>query len=250
MKKKLVSVLLATTVMASFIGCGSKKEATTGGEKEKLVMATNAEFPPYEYREGDKFVGIDIEIADAIAKDLGMELEIDNIEFDAIITCVSTGKADMALAGLTVTEERKKNVDFTDTYANSTQVMIVKEDSTIASKEDLKGKIVGVQTGTTGDLYVSEETEVTVERYNKGLDAVMAMSQGKIDAVVIDREPAKVFVEENKGIKIVDKEYTKEDYAIAVKKGNTELLNKINASLKKLKENGELQKIIDKYITQ
>ena len=208
-------------------------ESTAAESKEaaggKLVMATNAEFPPYEFHDGDKIVGIDAEIAQAIADELGMELEIEDIAFDSIIPEIVSGKADMALAGMTVTEDRKASVDFSDTYATASQMIIVKEDSEIAGPDDLKGVTVGVQLGTTGDIYVSdlEADGTTVERYNKGFEAVQALSQGKIDAVVIDGEPAKTFVSETEGLKILDEAFTVEEYAIAVKKGNTELLDKV-----------------------
>ena len=215
-----------------------------------LTMATNAEFPPYEFHDGDKIVGIDAEIAQAIADELGMELEIEDIAFDSIIPEIVSGKADMALAGMTVTEDRKASVDFSDTYATASQMIIVKEDSKIAGPDDLKGVTVGVQLGTTGDIYVSdlEADGTTVERYNKGFEAVQALSQGKIDAVVIDGEPAKTFVSESEGLKILDEAFTVEEYAIAVKKGNSELLDKINTALESLKDNGTLDEIVAKYI--
>ena len=215
-----------------------------------LTMATNAEFPPYEFHDGDKIVGIDAEIAQAIADELGMELEIEDIAFDSIIPEIVSGKADMALAGMTVTEDRKASVDFSDTYATASQMIIVKEDSKIAGPDDLKGVTVGVQLGTTGDIYVSdlEADGTTVERYNKGFEAVQALSQGKIDAVVIDGEPAKTFVSESEGLKILDEAFTVEEYAIAVKKGNTELLDKVNGALETLKDNGTLDEIVAKYI--
>ena len=218
--------------------------------KEELHMATNAQFPPYEYYDGDKIVGIDAEIAQAIADELGMELEIEDIAFDSIIPEIVSGKADMALAGMTVTEDRKASVDFSDTYATASQMIIVKEDSEIAGPDDLKGVTVGVQLGTTGDIYVSdlEADGTTVERYNKGFEAVQALSQGKIDAVVIDGEPAKTFVSETEGLKILDEAFTVEEYAIAVKKGNTELLDKVNGALETLKDNGTLDEIVAKYI--
>ena len=152
---------------------------------------------------------------------------------------------------MTVNEDRLKNVDFTDPYTTASQVIIVKEDSEIAGPDDLKGKYIGVQLGTTGDIYASdyEADGSTIERYNKGFEAVQAMQQGKIDAVVIDQEPAKVFVSQNEGIKILDEALTVEEYAIAVKKGNTELLAQVNGALAELKESGELQAIIDKYIS-
>lgn len=278
MKKKVLALTMAALMAASLTACGGgAKETTaadttaadtadtTAAEKTEetsaeaagteaaggvLVMATNAEFPPYEYHDGGEIVGIDAEIAKAIADELGMELEIEDIAFDSIIPEITSGKADMGLAGMTVTEDRKQSVDFTDTYAKASQKIIVKEDSAIASPDDLTGVIVGVQQGTTGDIYVSdlEADGTTVERYNKGFEAVQALSQGKIDAVVIDGEPAKTFVAETEGLKILEESFTDEEYAIAVKKGNTELLEKINGALKTLKDNGTLDEIVAKYI--
>lgn len=277
MKKRVMALTMAALMAASLTACGgSAKETTaaaaadtTAAAKEestaaestaaeskevaggKLVMATNAEFPPYEFYDGDKIVGIDAEIAQAIANELGMELEIEDIAFDSIIPEIVSGKADMALAGMTVTEDRKASVDFSDTYATASQMIIVKEDSKIAGPDDLKGVTVGVQLGTTGDIYVSdlEADGTTVERYNKGFEAVQALSQGKIDAVVIDGEPAKTFVAETEGIKMLDEAFTEEEYAIAVKKGNTELLDKINGALSELESEGTLDEIVAKYIT-
>ena len=276
MKKRVIALTMAALMAASLTACGgSAKETTaaaaadtTAAAKEestaaestaaeskeaaggKLVMATNAEFPPYEFHDGDKIVGIDAEIAQAIADELGMTLEIEDVAFDSIIPEIVSGKADMALAGMTVTEDRKASVDFSDTYATASQMIIVKEDSKIAGPDDLKGVTVGVQLGTTGDIYVSdlEADGTTVERYNKGFEAVQALSQGKIDAVVIDGEPAKTFVSESEGLKILDEAFTVEEYAIAVKKGNTELLDKINGALKELKEDGTVDDIMNNYI--
>lgn len=158
-------------------------------------MATNAEFEPWEFHDGDKIVGIDPEIAAAIAEKLGMELEIEDMAFDSIIPAVTSGKADFGAAGMTVTEDRLQSVDFTDTYAESAQVIIVKEDSDITGSADLEGKVVGVQLGTTGDILASEMVgDENVERYNKGFEAVQALMQGKIDAVVIDSAPATVLL--------------------------------------------------------
>ena len=283
MKKKVLAITMAALMAASLTACGGgakettaaattaeeKAEDTTAAESKdetsaeaaeteaakeaaggKLVMATNAEFPPYEYHDGDAIVGIDAEIAKAIADELGMELEIEDIAFDSIIPEIVSGKADMGLAGMTVTEDRMQSVDFSDTYAKASQKIIVTEDSEIASPDDLKGVIVGVPLGTTGDIYVSdlEADGTTVERYSKGFEAVQALSQGKIDAVVIDGEPAKTFVAETEGLKILEESFTDEEYAIAVKKGNTELLEKINGALKTLKDNGTLDEIVAKYI--
>ncbi|MGL5433978.1 MAG: transporter substrate-binding domain-containing protein [Lachnospiraceae bacterium] len=257
MKKKLITLTMAACLIASLTACGgSKTEATettaadgsTGGGT--LVMATNAEFPPYEYHEGGEIIGIDVEIGRAIAAEMGMEFEIEDMQFDSIIPSVQAGKADFGAAGMTVDEDRKVSVDFSKPYAAATQVIIVTEASDIAGPDDLTGKTIGVQLGTTGDLYVDDVEDAAIERYNKGYEAVQALTQGKVDAVVIDGEPAKVFVSQNEGLKILDEAFTDEEYAICVKKGNTELLNGINAAIEKLEASGELQAIIDKYITE
>ena len=252
--KKLISTLLIAACVFSLAACGSKKEETeskeeSGKESDTLVMATNAEFPPYEYYEGDEVVGIDAEIAQAIAEELGMTLKIEDMAFDSIIPAVTSGKADFGAAGMTVTEDRKKNVDFTDTYATATQVIIVKEDSDIAGPDDLVGKKIGVQLGTTGDIYAGDIEDAEVEQYNKGFEAVQALTQGKIDAVVIDGEPAKEFVAQAEGLKILDEAFTEEEYAIAVAKGNDDLREKINDALAKLKESGKIDEIVAKYIS-
>lgn len=252
--KKLISTLLIAACVFSLAACGSKKEETeskeeSGKESDTLVMATNAEFPPYEYYEGDEVVGIDAEIAQAIAEELGMTLKIEDMAFDSIIPAVTSGKADFGAAGMTVTEDRKKNVDFTDTYAKATQVIIVKEDSDIAGPDDLTGKKIGVQLGTTGDIYAGDIEDAEVEQYNKGFEAVQALTQGKIDAVVIDGEPAKEFVAQAEGLKILDEAFTEEEYAIAVAKGNDDLREKINDALAKLKESGKIDEIVAKYIS-
>ncbi len=215
-----------------------------------LTMATNAYFPPYEYYEGDEIVGIDADIAKAIADKLGLELKIEDMEFEAIILAVQSGKADIGLAGMTVRPDRQESVNFSDTYATGIQVVIVKEDSDIKSLEDLEGKKIGVQLMTTGDIFACEDFgEDAVEQYNKGADAVMALTQGKVDAVLIDNEPAKNFVANNEGLKILDTEYAVEDYAACLNKENDALLEKINAAIKELKDDGTLQEIMDKYIT-
>lgn len=225
----------------------TKAEAEAAGGV--LVMATNAEFAPWEYYEGDKIVGIDPEIAQAIADKLGMTLEIEDMAFDSIIPAVTSGKADFGAAGMTVDEDRMVFVDFTDTYANASQVIIVKETSEIAGSADLSDKKIGVQLGTTGDLLATDLAgDDNVERYNKGFEAVQALLQDKIDAVVIDSAPANVFVEQSQGLKVCDEAMSQEEYAIAVAKGNTELLDKINGALKELKEDGTIDAIMNKYI--
>lgn len=239
--KKLTAAVL-TGIMALSMGM------TAMADGDALVMATNAEFPPYEYHEGDEIVGIDAEVAALIAEELGMTLEIEDMAFDSVLAAVQSGKADIAMAGITVTDERKMVVNFSDTYTKATQLVIVAEDSEIASPDDLTGKTIGVQLGTTGDIYAGDVEDATVERYSKGFEAVQALMQGKVDAVVIDGEPAKVFVEENEGIKLLDDAFTEEEYAIAVSKDNEELLEQINAALATLEENGKFDEVLAKYI--
>ncbi len=239
--KKLAAAVL-TGIMAFSMGMTAMADGDT------LVMATNAEFPPYEYHEGDEIVGIDAEVAALIAEELGMTLEIEDMAFDSVLAAVQSGKADIAMAGITVTDERKMVVNFSDTYTKATQLVIVAEDSEIASPDDLTGKTIGVQLGTTGDIYAGDVEDATVERYSKGFEAVQALMQGKVDAVVIDGEPAKVFVEENEGIKLLDDAFTEEEYAIAVSKDNEELLEQINAALATLEENGKFDEVLAKYI--
>ncbi len=231
--------------------------ASAAPEKTVLTMGTNAEFPPYEFYENDKVTGIDAEIAAAIAEKLGMELKIEDMEFDSIISSVKSGKIDMGMAGMTVTDERLEEVNFTTSYATGVQVIIVKNDSAITKAEDLTAEgakhTIGVQLSTTGDMYATWDIEDkgmgTVERYNKGADAVMALKNGQVDCVIIDNEPAKAFVAANEGLKILDTAYTTEDYAIAIAKDNTELLNKVDGALKELIADGTVKKIIDKYIS-
>lgn len=233
----------------------SAQPADTGDSGNTLVMATNAFFEPYEYYDGDDIVGIDAEVGKAIADKLGMDFEISDVDFDAIIPNVQSGKASMGMAGMTVTEDRKKNVNFTRSYATGIQVVIVPEDSDIASIDDMTGKKIGVQQGTTGDIYCSDTPEnggfgeENVTRYNKGSDAVMALLSGKVDCVVIDNEPAKSFVAANEGLKILDTAYTEEEYAICIAKDNEELLEKVDTALGELIDDGTVQKIVDKYIT-
>lgn len=281
--KKSLGIILTGAMVLSLAACGGTKEtateSTTAAEAAEeaskeaasdssitgagvategtLVMATNAEFPPYEYHDssttgpdGTDIVGIDAEIMGAVAEKMGCKLVIEDIAFDSIIPEVTSGKADVGAAGMTVTEDRKQSVDFSDTYASASQVVIVKADSGIKSIVDLEGKTVGVQLGTTGDIYASDDENIAkVEEYAKGMEAVQALSQGKIDAVVIDSAPAEVFVSETEGLTILDDTYADEDYAIAINKGNTELLNNVNAALAELKAEGKLDEIVAKYIT-
>lgn len=263
--KKLVTLLLAMTLIFALCACGGTTTpaateapaALTTATEGYLTMATNAAFPPYEFYEGDAIVGIDAEIAQAIADKLGLELKIDDMEFDSIITAVSEGKADLGLAGMTVTEERLEAVNFTESYATGVQVIIVAADSPITSVDDLFAEganyTIGVQRNTTGDLYTTWDLEdaglATIDRYSKGADAVMALVTGKVDCVVIDNEPAKAFVAENEGLSILETEYIEEMYAGAMSKDNEALFEAVNAAMQELIEDGTVQTIIDKYIT-
>ena len=220
-------------------------------EPGKLIMSTNAAFPPYEMTtDSGEFEGIDIETAQAIADKLGLELQIDDMDFDAALLAVQQGKADMVMAGVTVTDERQNVMDFTDSYATGIQSIIVKEDSDIASVDDLAGKKIGTQRGTTGYLYCSDDFgDENIVAYDDGLTAVQMLNNGQVDCVVIDNAPAKEFIAANPGLKLLDTAYVEESYAIGVGKGNTELKDAINTALEELKADGTLQAIVDKYIT-
>ena len=241
--KKILAAVLALCLLFCFAGCGAK-------EDNVLTMGTNAAFPPYEYVDDDgNIVGIDAEIAKAIADKLGMELEIKDMEFDSLITACAGGSVDVVLAGMTVTDERKESVNFSDSYATGIQVIIVKDGSAIAAYEDLEGKMIGVQSGTTGDIYCTDEFgQEKVKQFANGALAVEALKNDQVDCVIIDNEPAKAFVAANEGLKILESEYAVEDYAIAIAKDNTELLEKINTAMAELKADGTIDKIINKYI--
>lgn len=272
MKKVITLVLAMAMCLVSLTACGGSGDAasstasvngstsaaetadTNGSytlvQDGTLTMATNAYFPPYEYYEGEEVVGIDADIAAAVAKKLGLELKVEDMEFDSIITAVQTGKADIGFAGMTVTKDRLKNIDFSDTYAQGVQVVIVKEDSSIAKLDDLKDKQIGVQLSTTGDIYATDDYgKDHVVEFNKGNDAVMALVQGKVDAVIIDNEPAKSYVKANDGLKILDTKYVTEDYAACISKQNAGLTKAVNEALAELKKDGTIQSILDKYIT-
>ncbi len=241
--KKLFALVLALCMLLCFAGCGAK-------EDNVLTMGTNAAFPPYEFVDDDgNIVGIDAEIAAAIAEKLGMELEIKDMEFDSLITACAGGSIDVVLAGMTVTDERKESVNFSDSYATGIQVIIVKEDSDIADADGLEGKIIGVQSGTTGDIYCTDDYgQDNVKQYANGALAVEALKNDQVDCVIIDNEPAKSFVAANEGLKILDTEYVTEDYAIAIAKENTKLLEDINKAMAELKADGTIDKIVSKYI--
>ena len=284
--KKLTALMLSSAMMLSLAACGGSASTETVSSEAasseaasseaasseaasteeaasadaaavttvnagKLTMSTNAAFPPYEMTtDSGDFEGIDIEVAGAIAEKLGLELQVDDMDFDAALLATQNGKSDMVMAGVTVTDERQKVMDFSDTYAEGIQSIIVPEDSDIASADDLTGKAIGTQRGTTGYIYCTDDFgEDNVIAYDDGLTAVQALNNGQVDAVVIDNAPAKSFVEANPGLKILDTAYAQEDYAIGVAKGNTALLDAINSTLEELQADGTLQAIVDKYIT-
>ena len=241
---------VASSAAASSEAASAAADFTTV-EAGKLTMATNATFPPYEMTTDNGTIeGIDVETAQAIADKLGLELQVDDMDFDAALLSVQQGKADIAMADITVTDERKAVMAFSDSYATGIQSIIVPEGSDIATADDLAGKKIGTQRGTTGYLYCSDDFgEDAVVAYDNGLTAVQALNNSQVDAVVIDNEPAKAYVESNPGLKILDTSYAEEDYAIGMNKDNTALLDAVNAALEELKADGTLQSIVDKYIT-
>ena len=265
MKKiiKISAVILALVMaLGSLCACGNGTSTENPSKTEKLVMATNASFPPYEYvDDSGAFAGIDVEIAGLIAEKLGLTLEIQDVEFGSIIGGVQAGKFDIGMAGMTVTDERLQSVNFSTSYATGIQSIIVPEGSEIKSFDDffnadgtVKNIKVGVQQDTTGDIYLSDTVENGgvgsdhVIQYKTGNDAVQALVTGKIDAVVIDNEPAKSYVASNEGLVILDTAYTEENYAICVAKENTDLLESINDALAQLTADGTIDAIIEKYI--
>lgn len=272
--KKMIALILALVMALSLVACGNnnteddnkdyasmsleelKAELTTVTEG-KLTMSTNATFPPYEMLADDgSFEGIDVEVAGAIAEKLGLELQIDDMSFDAALLAVQgdSPKADIVMAGVTVTEDRQLVMNFSDSYATGIQVVIVKEGSDIKSIDDLEGKKIGTQMGTTGYIYCSDTPEnggygeENVIAYDSGITAVQALVNGQVDCVVIDNEPAQAYVKANAGLSILDTEFSNEDYAIGINKGNACLLAAVNAAMAELKADGTFQNIVDKYI--
>ncbi len=239
--KKILALALCLVLALSFAGCGCNSNSNV------LTMATNAEFPPFEYVENGEIVGADVDIAKAIADKLGMELEIVNIDFDAALTGAATGKYDMAVAGITANEDRKKNMNFSVDYYTASQAIIVTSDSAIAAVADLEGKTVACQEGTTGEQYLLDNG-YAIQSFKTGAEAVTALTTGKVDAVVIDNAVAKALSEKQNGKTVVlDEALTQEAYAIAMKKGNDELTEKINKALEELKADGTLASIFEKY---
>lgn len=276
MKKILALILAMMMVLGMFAACGVENQtaptttapteaagATEGTEADeeatatletieagKLIMSTNAEFPPYEMTDDSgKYIGIDVEIATAIAEKLGLELDILDVDFDAALLAVNEGKSDMVMAGVTVNDDRKVVMDFSDSYATGKQVVIVKEGSDVTI-DNLGEKMIGTQRATTGNIYASDDYgEDHVTAYDNGATAVQALMNGQVDCVIIDNAPAQEYVKANAGLTILETEYVIEEYAIGCDKGNTALVDAINAALAELTEDGTIQSILDKYIT-
>ncbi|HEX3026203.1 MAG TPA: basic amino acid ABC transporter substrate-binding protein [Clostridia bacterium] len=247
--KSISKALIITLVLAlagSMAGCAKNVGLK---EKGKLIISTNAEFQPFEYMDNNQIIGIDVDISKQIAKDLGVTLQIDNMNFDSVVTAVQTGKTDMAVAGLTKNSDREEAVDFSDPYYDASQVIIVKSTNTaINSENTLKGKKIAVQKGTTGDdLATKLVGDSKMSRFNASTDAITALKGGKVDAVVIDSFPAKIFVKQNSDLKIVGSPLTSEQYCIGIHKGNKNLVDAVNKTLSKMKSSGQLDEIMKKY---
>lgn len=284
MKKmnKAAALFLIAAMAFSFTACSQTESASSGGSASagektsaaetdsaasdtfvvpdnikssgKIVMSTNAEFEPFEFKDNNQIVGIDVDIANKIAGKMNAKLSINDVAFDSLVMELKSGKCDFVAAGMSITDDKKENVDFSDPYFDATQSIIVKKGSSIKSRTDLNGKSVGVQQGTTGDTYCTNEDGTSdvsvgsVERFDKGADAVTDLLNGKIDAVVIDDFPAQKFVaKHSEQLEKLNDAMTVEHYAIAVKKGDTVLLNDINMVLKEMKQSGELDQIVEKY---
>lgn len=242
--KKIMKLFAVLILMLSFGFSANGAE-----KKEKLYVGTNAEFPPFEYLEGSEVVGFDIDFINAIAAEMGREVVVKDMSFDGLLPALQTNKVDVVIAGMTATEERKKAVNFSQPYYSANQVIILKEGDTKGIKDfaDLKGKKVAVMLGFTGDVVVSEKPEVQVERFNAAYAGIMALQNGKVDAVVLDSETANNYVAKNSGLVLAEGKGEAEDYAIAVKKKDAELLKEINTAIDKIKADGTFGKLIEKH---
>ncbi len=255
MKKKMLSLIVVTVLTAAvFAGCGTKNEGnvsngdssdTAGQEDNKLIVGTEAGFAPYEYMEGDKVVGIDMDIAQAIADAMGKELEIKNMDFEGALLAVQKGTVDLVAAGVSVDEERQKVMDFSSDYVDSTEVVVVNKETpgvAAVSDDDLADKIVGVQQGNIADFYVEENVSAKeIKRYTKFAQAAEDLKNNRIDCIVMDQYPAEEMVGANPELVILDGALFQDKYAIAVKKGNTELLDQVNTVIQDLKDNGKIE---------
>lgn len=245
MKKIILSIVSVSILAVVLVGCGSKPASSND---DIIIMGTNAEFAPFEYREGKEVVGFDVEISKKIAEKLGKELKIEDMKFKGLLAALEAGKVDFVIAGMTKDAEREKQVDFSDPYFLSSQLITIKADDTsINSGEDLKGKKIGVQLGTTGESEARDIDGAEVVSFDKGAMALVDLANGKIDAVILDAEPTKNYTEGNDDLRVLDEQLTEEEYCIAVPKGNKELLELINLTLKEIEESGEYEQFINKY---
>ncbi len=235
MMKKILVLGLVATMTATMSSCSK--------DKEQLIMATEAGFAPYEYYQGEEIVGVDVDIAKEIAKDMGKELVINNMTFDSVLTAIPAGACDFGAAGISVNEKRKESMDFSIKYAVSKQVVVVLEDSEIASPKDVVNFQAGAQTGTTAAIYLDDKDVTSIEPklYAKYFEAMSDLLAGRIDAIVMDSMPAEALVAANEGTKILDGELFTDEYAFGVKKGNTEMLDAINKTLERLIEEGKIE---------
>lgn len=247
MKKILLLVLVSVLSLVMLFGC--KKSETAD---DTLIVGTNAEFPPFEYIEQGNIVGFDVDLINEISKIIGKKVEFKNMAFDSLLIAMQAGKINCIISGMTATDERRQYVNFSEPYFVSKQAVIVPEDSDIQKFEDLKGKKIGVVIGYTGDMVVTDMYKDTssITRYEATGQVIMALTAGKVDATVLDMEPAKKYVANNKGIKVLDTALAEEEYSIALPKDNTALLEEINKALKTLKENGTYDKIYAKYFNK
>ncbi|ADG71950.1 basic amino acid ABC transporter substrate-binding protein [Brachyspira murdochii] len=242
-KNNLFKIIIALSIVLTvFIGCQKKED------KNKLYVGTNAEFEPFEYREGDKIVGFDIDLINEIAKLIGAEIEVVDMQFDGLLPALEAKKIDLIVAGMTATEERKQFVNFSDPYYNSKQSIVVLSNNTdITTFDNFAGKKVGVVLGYTGDILVSEMTNVEVQKFNATSETILALKSQKVDAVVLDYEPAKNYVAQNNELKLIETDSATEEYSIAMRKDDTELLTKVNDALKTINENGTYETLLNKY---
>ena len=243
LKNNIIKVVIALSIILTvFIGCQKKTD------EKKLYVGTNAEFEPFEYRDGDKIIGFDIDLINEISKIMGFQFEIVDMQFDGLLPALEAKKIDVIIAGMTATEERKQFVNFSDPYYNSKQSIVVQANNTdITSFDNFTGKKVGVVLGYTGDILVSELPNVEVQKFNTTSETVLALKAQKVDAVVLDYEPAKNYVAQNTELKLVETDAATEEYSIAMRKDDTEFLAKVNEALKTIKENGTYDALISKY---
>lgn len=233
-------IMISAIIFIAIIGCEK--------ENKKLYVGTNAEFEPFEYREGGNIVGFDIELIGEISKLINKDIEVEDMAFDGLLPALQTKKIDLIIAGMTATEERKKFVNFSESYYKSQQAIVVnKDEKGINNFDNLIGKEVGVVLGYTGDIIVSEMANVKVQRYNATSEAIMALKSKKVQAVVLDYEPAKNYSAQNQELKLIETDSQSEEYAIAIRKEDTQLLNDINKALATLKENGTYDALLNKY---